>query len=168
MQPAEAGQILVAVPGKLDPNFDATVVYLFDVSNGAAGLVLNRPTDIPVSDVIPELSAVVAEPTVVFHGGPIAIDHGLVLAVTDGGINVVDTAEAADAAPESIRLFAGHSGWEEGQLEDEITSGDWFVLVGATDDILTPDPLGLWRAVFARQTGELRRYRSYPNDPGLN
>ena len=82
--------------------------------------------------------------------------------------DVVDTAEAADAAPESIRLFAGHSGWEEGQLEDEITSGDWFVLVGATDDILTPDPLGLWRAVFARQTGELRRYRSYPNDPGLN
>ncbi len=164
----ESGQLLVAIPGMFDPNFDATVVYLFDTTDGAAGLVLNRPTDIPVRDVMPQLSESSAEPKLVFHGGPVAVEHGVILGASDSGIAVIDAETAALASPKTIRLFAGHAGWETEQLENEITSGGWFVFSGTANDVLTPDPLGLWRAVFARQPGEVRRYRSYPDDPGLN
>lgn len=152
----------------LDPNFDATVVYLFDTTDGTAGLVLNRPTDIPVAEVMPRLSGSAAEPAVVFHGGPIRIEQGLILGVVDSRVTVLDSEVAADAAPESLRVYAGYAGWETGQLEAEIATGGWFVLSGTAGDVLTSEPLGLWRAVFARQPGFIRRYRTYPDDPSLN
>lgn len=152
----------------LDPNFEASVVYVFDSGDGAAGLVLNRPTDVVVHDVMPELTAAVAAPPVVFHGGPVAVEQGLVLGVTDGAISVLTIDEAAAAMPGSVRLFAGYAGWESQQLDGEIEAGGWFVFASIANDILTPNPLALWRAVFARQQGEIRRYRSYPDDPSLN
>jgi len=162
------GQLLVAVPGRLDPNFDATVVYLFDTTAGAAGLILNRPTDIPVADVLPDLSNAAATPAVVFQGGPVMVEHGLVLGVSDTEISVLDTEAASEADPESLRVFAGYAGWETGQLEAEIDAGGWFTVANSPADVLTVDPGGLWRAVFARQPGPLNRYRTYPDDPRLN
>ncbi len=162
------GQLLVAVPGMLDPNFDATVVYLFDTTDGAAGLILNRPTDIPLSDVLPDLGEAAAAPAVVFHGGPVMVEHGLVLGATHTEITVLDTEAASGADPKSVRVFAGYAGWETGQLEAEIAAGGWFAVDNSPADVLTEDPGGLWRAVFARQPGPLNRYRTYPDDPRLN
>lgn len=162
------GQLLVAVPGMLDPNFDATVVYVFDTTDGAAGLILNRPTDIPLSDVLPDLAEAAAVPAVVFHGGPVMVEHGLVLGATHTEITVLDTEAASGADPKSVRVFAGYAGWETGQLEAEIAAGGWFTVDNSPADVLTGDPGGLWRAVFARQSGPLNRYRTYPDDPRLN
>ena len=164
----DQGQLLVAVPGMLDPNFDATVVYLFDTTDGAAGLILNRPTDIPLSDVLPDLGEAAAAPAVVFHGGPVMVEHGLVLGATQTEITVLDTEAASGADPKSVRVFAGYAGWETGQLEAEIAAGGWFAVDNSPADVLTGDPGGLWRAVFARQSGPLNRYRTYPDDPRLN
>ena len=164
----DQGQLLVAVPGMLDPNFDATVVYVFDTTDGAAGLILNRPTDIPLSDVLPDLGEAAAAPAVVFHGGPVMVEHGLVLGATQTEITVLDTEAASGADPKSVRVFAGYAGWETGQLEAEIAAGGWFAVDNSPADVLTEDPGGLWRAVFARQSGPLNRYRTYPDDPRLN
>ncbi|MCH7584158.1 MAG: YqgE/AlgH family protein [Acidobacteria bacterium] len=164
----DQGQLLVAVPGMLDPNFDATVVYVFDTTDGAAGLILNRPTDIPLSDVLPDLAEAAAAPEVVFHGGPVMVEHGLVLGATQTEITVLDTEAASGADPKSVRVFAGYAGWETGQLEAEIAAGGWFTVDNSPADVLTGDPGGLWRAVFARQSGPLNRYRTYPDDPRLN
>ncbi len=67
-----------------------------------------------------------------------------------------------------MRVFAGYAGWDEGQLESEIADGGWFVVDAETEDVLTAEPTGLWRTVFGRQPGPLRRYRTFPDDPGLN
>ena len=164
--PLNTGQLLIAVPGMLDPNFDATVVYLYETSDGAAGVVINRPTDIPVGDVLPTLTDAAAPPAVVFHGGPVGVEHALVIGVTDSAIKLLDL-EAAPAA-DAVRVFAGYAGWEQRQLELEIAEGAWFVADCTPADLLTPDPAELWRSIFGRQSGLIRRYRNFPDDPRLN
>lgn len=70
-----AGSLLVATPDLRDPNFSRTVVLvLAHADEGALGVVLNRPSDTPVSEVLPDWSGVTAEPGVVFFGGPVSLD----------------------------------------------------------------------------------------------
>ena len=164
--PLNTGQLLIAVPGMLDPNFDATVVYLYETSDGAAGVVINRPTDIPVRDVLPTLTDAAARPAVVFYGGPVGVEHALVIGVTDSAINLLDLEAAPEA--DAVRVFAGYAGWEQGQLELELAEGAWFVADGTAADLLTPEPAELWRSIFGRQSGLIRRYRNFPDDPRLN
>jgi putative transcriptional regulator len=162
----KTGQILAAVPGMLDPNFDGTVVYLTSTEDGAAGVVLNRPTNITVASVLPEFAELASEPAVVFHGGPVADDHALVLGRRGLAIDMLDS--VGEAPADEIRVFAGYAGWEADQLEREIAERAWFVLDGSTADVFSPDPTGLWRSVFGRQMGRLRRYQTYPDDLSLN
>ena len=73
-----AGQLLVATPVLLDPNFAETVVLLLDADeNGALGVVLNRPSAVPVAEVLEAWAGVVAEPEVLFQGGPVSTEGAL-------------------------------------------------------------------------------------------
>lgn len=166
-QPA-AGSLLVAVPGMPDPTFEGTVVYLFESEDGTAGIILNRPTDIALHEALPPTDAAAAEPKVVFSGGPVRADEGIALAVVGGEIITIALDAVPDAAPGTVRVFSGYAGWLPGQLARELDEGVWYVLDPVPDDVTTPRPLGLWRSVFARQDGPLRRYRTFPDDPRLN
>src|SRR5688572_17050369 len=76
-----AGRLLVAEPMLGDPNFDRTVVLMLQhTPEGALGLVLNRPTDVPVSDALPTWGGVVTEPAVLHIGGPVEETSGWCLA----------------------------------------------------------------------------------------
>jgi putative transcriptional regulator len=76
-----SGVLLVATPALQDPNFADTVVLLLDVSDeGALGVVLNRPSQVLVSDVLEPWGDVVAEPEVLFQGGPVGTDGALAVA----------------------------------------------------------------------------------------
>jgi len=80
-----AGRLLVARPSMLDPNFEHSVVLLLDHdADGALGVVLNRPTEVSVSEVLPGWSALVSAPPVVFRGGPVATDSALGVAEVAG------------------------------------------------------------------------------------
>jgi putative transcriptional regulator len=76
-----AGMLLVATPELVDPNFDHTVVLLLDAdADGAVGVVLNRPSQVSVSEILPPWGEVVTGPDVVFHGGPVGTDSALAVA----------------------------------------------------------------------------------------
>src|SRR4051812_40084650 len=76
-----AGRLLVATPLLTDPNFARTVVFLADQNGeGALGVVLNRPSETPVTDVLPLWQPVATTPATVFVGGPVAPDGALGLA----------------------------------------------------------------------------------------
>lgn len=80
-----AGMLLVASPSLVDPNFDDTVVLLLDAdAEGALGVVLNRPTSVPVAEVLADWRDVVAEPDVLFQGGPVSPDGALAVGLAVG------------------------------------------------------------------------------------
>jgi putative transcriptional regulator len=180
------GRLLVATPSLGDPNFVRTVVLVLDHDeNGALGVVVNRPTTVPVGDVLPSWQPFATDPGVLFHGGPVAVDSALGLAVLPGhgaseplgwrrvvdGLGLVDLdvppeVLAADMA--DLRIFAGYSGWGTGQLEAELTEGAWFVVPCQASDAFSLEPSSLWRTVLRRQGGDLAMVSTYPDDPSLN
>jgi putative transcriptional regulator len=179
-----AGRLLVATPALRDPNFDrAVILMLSHDDDGALGIVVNRPTELPVTDILPSWHAVVTEPGVVFQGGPVSLDSALgLVALADGSeplgvrrvsgrLGVVDL----DAPPEvvqpavvAMRVFAGYAGWSPEQLESEIAEGSWYVVDAETDDAFRDDAPLLWQAVLRRQDGPLALMATFPADPSLN
>ncbi|MEP7022781.1 MAG: YqgE/AlgH family protein [Actinomycetota bacterium] len=184
------GRLLVATPLLGDPSFRRTVVLIIDDrhAEGTIGVVVNRPSEVPVSQVLPSWAEVVTGPPVVFTGGPVSTDSALALALAGGdghpvGWRSLDSAPVMrrvglvdlEAPPEllargitSFRVFAGYAGWGPGQLQAEIDEGSWYVLRGEPADAFSTDPGRLWRAVLRRQGGEIAMVATFPDDPACN
>jgi putative transcriptional regulator len=77
-------------------------------------------------------------------------------------------AEPEDLAIRRLRMFAGYSGWGEGQLEDELAQESWIVVDAEADDAFADDPDLLWRTVLHRKGGPFSLMENMPFDPGLN
>ncbi len=181
-----AGRLLVATPVINDPNFERTVVLLlqYDDTEGALGLVINRPTAASVANVLPEWSGLVSAPPVVFAGGPVSIESALALAgaseaageppgwtpvVHDiGTIDLNLPVEELSPHLTTARIYSGYAGWAPGQLEGEISVGAWFVVDAVAGDALTPEPDDLWSQVLRRQPGNRSWLANYPLDPSFN
>jgi putative transcriptional regulator len=185
MTEVRAGMLLVATPVLLDPNFVETVVLLLDVDDqGALGVVLNRPSAIPVAAVLDGWEDVVAEPEVLFQGGPVSTEGALAVGwlrdhddvpvgfrEVSGSLGVVDLdtpVELIDGSLSGMRIFAGYAGWGAAQLHGEIDEGSWYVVPAQAPDVFRTDPAELWRDVLRRQPGELAWHSTRPADPGLN
>ena len=177
------GRLLVAAPALLDPNFDKTVIFMLEHSDeGALGLVLNRPSELPVSGTIDDWAPVTAEPPVLFVGGPVSPSSVIALAtvalddVGDGwneiagrlGTVDLESTPAAVGGIDEVRLFAGFASWAPGQLEAELVEQAWFVVDAVESDMHTDDPDELWWTVVGRQPGEIGRLRHYPRDASHN
>lgn len=154
------GRLLVATPRLSDPNFRRTVIYLIDHSqDGAVGVVVNRPSEMAVSEVVPAWEQAIAPPRFIFFGGPVAPSDLIALApdvapLDEGmSIGVVDLAGVPSSSSGRIRVFAGHAGWGSGQLEHELEAGSWFVVDAKLDDLVDEEPERLWEAVLRRQGG---------------
>ncbi len=180
-----AGALLLATPELVDPNFADTVVLLLDADEeGALGVVVNRPSPVPVADVLADYADLVDEPGVLFRGGPVGLDGALgVGRVPDPGeipvgvkqvageLGLVDLdtpAEVLRGSLSGLRIYAGYAGWGPGQLESEVAEGSWYVLAGLPGDVFAADVADLWREVLRRQPGELAWHSTRPVDPELN
>ena len=170
------GKLLVANPELRDPNFYRTVVLLFEHGEeGALGTVLNRPTDELVADHVPAWEDYLAEPPVVFIGGPVRNEIAVGVAQWSdppeewdplfaqiGFVDLTDPPDP-DAVPDRIRVYSGYSGWDAGQLEVEMAVDSWFVLDPVVEDVFG-EPENLWARVLKRQPGRLQLYAQYPHD----
>ena len=170
------GSLLVAAPILSDPNFRRTVVFVAEHGDeGAMGLVLNRPTDTPVGEALPELTRIAGEEQPVYVGGPVATGSVLAIAELDdpseasellfGSVGFV---QEPDVAVQRGRVFVGYAGWSAGQLEAELEEESWLVLPAEADDLFSDDPDGLWSAVLRRQGGPYALLSLMPPDPSLN
>jgi putative transcriptional regulator len=145
------GQLLIAGPTLLDPNFQRTVVLVVEHSQeGALGLVLNRPSQTTVGEAVDELSQLVD------------LDEPLYIGVLGG--------EDHEDPPETRRgrAFAGHAGWGPGQLDAELESGDWILEPAQREDAFCATPAALWRAVLERKGGSYALVARMPADPSVN
>jgi putative transcriptional regulator len=180
------GTLLVAMPALSDPTFAGTVVFVLDHSaNGTLGVVLGRPSQVEIRDVLPGWCDLAVDPCVFHVGGPCETDTALCLAVgpaaasdeagglrrVAGDVYLVDLDRDPGDLPElaGLRVFAGYAGWSPGQLAGEIVEGAWACVPGRPDDVLSslagPE---LWRAVMGRQTGRLAVLSTAPADPTAN
>jgi putative transcriptional regulator len=181
------GALLVAMPALTDPTFAGTVVFVLDHSaSGTLGVVLGRPSQVQIRDVLPGWCELAVDPGVFHVGGPCESDTALCLAIAPGAVAdedgalrrvagdvyLVDLDADPTDLPEQLtglRVFAGYAGWSPGQLADEIAEGAWACVDGRPDDVLGaaagPE---LWRGVMGRQTGRLAVLSTAPADPTAN
>lgn len=150
-------QFLLAMPGKVSGELANTVIYVCEhTEQGALGLVINRPTDLTIGDLLQridlklslEIGPVREAP--VFFGGPVQTDRGFVLHIPRGtysssivlGEDVALTTsrdvlqDVADGrGPSQLLVTLGYAGWGAGQLEDELARNAWLNVL-ASDEIL--------------------------------
>lgn len=167
LKPA-AGRLLVATPELPDPAFAHTVVYLLAVGpDGALGVVLNRPSDTRVDEVLPRWADAVAPPGVMFFGGPVGLDAVVGLSATNQTVDL--TGDVSDEAGSLVvRLFAGSAGWGADQLDMEIEDGSWWVFEAEPGDAVSSDPSDLWPRVLRRQGGRTAWFALATANPTFN
>ena len=182
MSESLAGQLLLASPSLLDPNFARTVVLVGVHSHdGAMGVVLNRPSEVTIGDAAPLLGDAVGELEPVFVGGPVQSTSIVFLAEfldpEPAGLLVLGRIgfPAPDAGIEDLvrstarrRVFAGYAGWGAGQLEAEIAGGDWIAHAAQPQDVFCEEPEDLWSAVLTRKGGSYALIARMPLDPSVN
>jgi len=134
--------LLVARAELPDANFrDSVVLVMNNVGPAPAGVIVNRPTRIPVSRLFPDVERLARLGDKVYFGGPVAITSVSFLfradSVPENATQAIDGVYFStnpellrklldrDKPMEGLRIFIGHSGWAPGQLEAEIARGDW-------------------------------------------
>jgi putative transcriptional regulator len=180
--PSLRGQLLVAGPSLLDPNFQRTVVLIVEHEDeGAMGLVLNRPSPIAAEQAIPELGDALDPEERLWMGGPVQATSVVVLAdfagtglrqmpvVGDVGLVLPESdLQEVGTAVRRARPFLGYAGWGPGQLESELERDDWILAEFAPADAFTDDPDALWGEVLGRKGGQYALLATMPPDPSMN
>jgi putative transcriptional regulator len=177
------GQLIIAAPTLLDPNFARTVVLIAEhTEEGAMGLVLNHPATTLVDEAVPDLAWLAEDEERVWVGGPVAETAVIVLAewdhpelagaIVQGDLGFVgadaDQPDQLDGAIRRARVFAGHAGWGPGQLEEELAEESWIVEPPTRDEIFCTDPDVLWAAVLRRKGSRYALLSTMPPDPSVN
>ena len=157
-------QFLIAMPGMVDETFARTVVYLCEHNEkGALGLVINKPIDIKLKNLFQKVELALdckelAEQPVYF-GGPVQTERGFVLherqgeghaaysstLSVPGGLDMTTSKDVLEAlaegtGPVKVLVTLGYSGWQAGQLEEELGRNGWLT-VGADPKVIFDTPI---------------------------
>jgi putative transcriptional regulator len=158
--------LLLSMPQLVDPNFARTVVLLCDFTpDGAFGLVVNRPTDLPANTMVR------LEPPIdggndlrLWIGGPVEPQRGWMLlgeepdaeykTISDGlylstSPSILRQVLEARPAPRA-RVLAGYAGWGPGQLDEELAQSAWLMSDIALDLIFDIDASVMWETAIRR------------------
>jgi putative transcriptional regulator len=157
---------LIAMPGLQDPNFSRTVTYVCEhTDQGAMGIVINRPLDVRLGELLDQLDIVALRPTVeqipVYQGGPVQTDRGFVLHTSGptfdstlsitSDISVTTSRDVLEAiasgeGPDQTLVALGYAGWGSGQLEQEMSANAWLSGPASHEIIFRMDPGARWLA----------------------
>lgn len=152
-------QFLISMPSMAESHFAHTITYVCDHDEeGAMGLIINRPTDIPLNEIFSQLEiddntrAHAHQP--IYSGGPVQTDRGFILHPNDkqwdstiniaGNISLTTSKDILSAiargeGPSDSLVALGYAGWGAGQLEEELADNFWLI-VPASEDIIFNTP----------------------------
>ncbi len=176
------GRILIAEPFLSDPNFARSVVLLCEHGDeGTVGFVVNRSTDLTLSDLLPD---VYAGGLNIYQGGPVQMDtlHMLHSSPANLGGNEIspgvywggsyealqDMIANGTYDEEHLRLFVGYSGWSPGQLDKELGEGSWIVTDLAPRLLFDTSPQNIWKEAIHSLGKEYAYLANLPVNPQLN
>jgi putative transcriptional regulator len=182
------GQFLIASPQLRDPNFYKTVVLIAEHGeHGAMGLVINRPSSVLVSHALSKHFDVCDQGELVFVGGPVEplalfmlhsaddlaeceqpIVPGLYIGNSGEAFEEVLRRGSAAMSDLDYRIFSGCAGWAQGQLEGEVSRGDWYLHPACRAMVFHDDPYAVYDALLS-QVKEAHRLLPHPcTDPQWN
>lgn len=179
------GQLLVASPSLLDPNFFQTVVLILEHNeDGAAGIVLNRSTGRTIGDI---WEAVFHEPTEwekgIDLGGPVtgpltamhSIDELADAEILPGVWTTMDPGKLREIVARQVdpcRFFVNYAGWGPGQLEGELEQDSWLIAPARAGHVFELEDIDLWRTVMGEiGVGKISQAlggQDLPTDPTIN
>jgi len=160
-KPEEADGIFLVAKKKIeDPNFRETVVLVRPIAGGAIGVIINRPTDIPLSKLFPDHPILKENNNLVNFGGPV-FPRSLVFMFRSNdqprsalhmmgdvylglGIDLLERMLSNPQPQRELKIYAGHSGWGDGQLQNEIERGDWYVIPADASVVFDMEPQKIW------------------------
>lgn len=179
-----AGKFLISEPFMGDKNFSRSVVLICEHEQdlGTFGLVLNKELDMTLKEAVPELVGFDAP---LFFGGPVQQDtlhfiHKRKDLFEDCGViqNGVYWSGDFDKLKyylnggqidnSEIRFFLGYSGWDDGQLQEELAEASWIISSGDEQSIFELNPRKLWRSVLQKMGGTHKVLSHFPEDPMWN
>ncbi|MEQ8358176.1 MAG: YqgE/AlgH family protein [Cytophagales bacterium] len=183
MPEVKKGSILISEPFLKDPNFDRSVILICEHNeNGTFGLVLNRPIEVKLGEVLEDLEGNAKE---LLIGGP--VQQNTLHFIHKLGNEIIDSIELANGIYwggdfeqlkikiisdsidlDKIKFFIGYSGWDAGQLDREIEEKSWFVADLGDNSIFEADSTNMWKRVLEIMGGELKWLANSPSDPRLN
>ncbi len=163
------GRFLVAGRGLGDPRFRETVVLLISYeSTGAMGLIINRPTTLSLSEAFPDDKKFRNRKDRVYVGGPVSVDRMMLLirsrsrpaqsAHVFGGVYVSSNREVLDRligsgkAGKQFHVYIGYAGWAPGQLEQEVSRGDWHIMEADAKTIFDRNAAEVWPELIRRSS----------------
>ncbi|HET6514138.1 MAG TPA: YqgE/AlgH family protein [Thermodesulfovibrionales bacterium] len=155
------GKFLVASRQISDPRFMETVLLLIQHdSYGTAGLIINRPTEMRLSDIFPDMKGLPGKNQFTYIGGPVAMNQIQLLIHFHGkpqesqwvfgdvyvssSKTVLEHLMKKPDAQTKFRAYVGYAGWTSGQLERELARGDWRVMEADADTIFDKAPAEIW------------------------
>jgi putative transcriptional regulator len=157
---------LIAMPGLQDTNFFHTVTYICEHNQeGAMGIVLNRPTDLHLKDILEQLNIDQASQAAagqqIYVGGPVQTERGFVLHTSDRKwdstleitpeISITTSRDILQSiadgnGPRNSLIALGYAGWGAGQLEDELGANAWLSGPAESGIIFDLPPEQRWEA----------------------
>lgn len=157
------GSLLVSTDEIGDASWTETVVLILHHGpNGTLGVAINRPTEVRLEEIVPDLGELPELEGHVFRGGPVQPTQ-LVYLVRNPPADLLRDAprilEGVYASgdlsalpriveargPDALRLYAGHVEWAPGQLDREIADERWTVTAGSAERVFSPSPWLLWQ-----------------------
>jgi putative transcriptional regulator len=161
------GRFLVAGRDLRDPNFERTVVLLLDYNEmGAMGLVINRPTELSIAKLLPDVEGLEDRKENVWVGGPVATGQMFMLVQSSeppedsepifddvyvsGSKDLLGRLAKAGTNGAKFRIYAGHAGWAPMQLDAEVARRGWEVLPGDAGLVFDESPAEIWPDLIER------------------
>ena len=155
------GLFLYAAPGVKDSRFAESVVLLIQHGpEGSMGLVVNRPTDMPLHEALVKVAEARGSGLRVYWGGPVQPEAILALVRSPspspgartvladvhltGDLADVRAALSGEDPAGRLRVFTGCAGWTAGQLPAEVRAGVWVLDQADAGSVFAPDPSTLW------------------------
>jgi putative transcriptional regulator len=165
------GKFLVASRKLLDPQFSETVVLLLEYhTQGAMGLIINRPTELKLSAVFPDIKQLQHLPDTIYLGGPVSKNQLLLLIRTadppedsrhifediyvSSSQEVIQQMIETSTIGQRFRLYAGYAGWGAWQLDHEIWRGGWHVLQADAETVFDKSAPEIWPALIQRSAAQ--------------
>jgi len=177
------GQLLIAEPSILNYNsFNRSIILLTEhTQNNSIGFILNRPLSFTVNDLVPEINCSFT----IYQGGPVEQDnlyfvHRVPELIPDsievangifwgGNFELLKALlNNQDLKISDIRFFLGYSGWESGQLEEELKTNSWFVSENNYSNIFATDNTTIWKNKLLEKGGTYKIWANAPSDIQLN